>query len=162
MGGFGDGDFTFAIGQTDDQQLMSSADLRAIHDQTDFAQMPKLCGQPLSGNRCIPVSNSNSGIIQEPTQATNCTQKFSLARNFASDPAQCHRTTLIDPDQQPGKVANLGDPMSWSQFSNSLKPSIILAVDRHSSPPGQVFCSKSTLTGVCSPINYSFGKVSGS
>jgi len=38
---------------------------------------------------------------------------------------------------------------------------MILAVDRHRSSPGQVFCGKSTLTEDCEPINYSFVKLSG-
>jgi hypothetical protein len=33
----GDRDGSFAVGQSDNQQLMSDADLAAVHDQTDLA-----------------------------------------------------------------------------------------------------------------------------
>jgi hypothetical protein len=141
---------------------MSGADLSAIHDQADLAKVSKLRCQPFSSDRFIPGSNPDGGVTQEPSQASNCAQELGSSRYFASNSAHSDRTTLVDPNQQPDKVSNLGDPLVRSQFSNSLKPSMILLVDRHGSPPDEVFCGKSTLTGVCLPINYSFVKVSGS
>jgi len=46
----------------------------------------------------------------------------------------------MDPDQQPDKVVDLSNPLAQSQFSNSAKPSLILAVDRHSSSPDDMEC----------------------
>jgi len=42
-----------AVGQTDNQQLMSAANLGAIDDQADLAQMSKLGCQPRSRNRLV-------------------------------------------------------------------------------------------------------------
>ncbi len=160
--GPGDRDRSFAVSQTDDQQLMSTANLGTVHDQLDLAQMPILGCQPLSGDRLILAAHPDGRVIQEPTQSPNCAQELRFSRNLASDLAQGYRSALVDPHQQPGEVSHLCDPLSGPQFPNSLNPCMILAVDRHRSPPGQVLSGNSTLTEGCEPINYSFGKVSGS
>ena len=168
--GPGDRDGSFAVGQTDDQQLMSGANLGAIDDQADLAQIPILSGQPLPGDRLIPSPvkrgipdpHPDGRIIQEATQATNGAQQLGFSWNFSSDLTQGHRSALVDSHHQPYEVSHLRYPLFWSQFPNSLKPCMILMVDRHRSPPSQVLCGNSTLTEGCEPINYSFGKVSGS
>lgn len=135
----GNGYRTFAVGHADDQQLMPGTNLGALHDQTDLAQVTELCCQPLPGDRFIPIPNSDGSVFQETFQTLDGAQEFGFAGYFASDPAQGHRAALVDPDQQPDKVADLGDPLPWAQFQNSLNPGMILAVDRHGSPPNEVF-----------------------
>jgi hypothetical protein len=156
-----DRDRSFAVGQTDNQQLMSAADLGAIYNQSDLAQMSKLRRQPLPGDRLVPDPYPDGWIIQEPTQPTNRAQELRFSWNFPSYLAQGHRSALVDPYQQPGKVSHLRNPLSRPQFPNSLNPCMILAVDRHCSPPDMVLCLNSTLPGVGVPINYYFVKVSG-
>ena len=155
-------DGSFAVGQTDDQQLMSGANLGAIDEQADLAQMSILGCQPLPGDGLVPTPYPDGWITQEPSHASDGAQQLGFSRNFPGNLAQGYRSALVDPHQQPDEVSHLRDPLSRSQFPNSSNPCMILAVDRHRSPPGQVLCDNSTLTGVCEPINYSFVKVSGS
>ncbi len=54
--GPGDGDRPFAVGQTNDQQLMSETDLGAVHNQADFTQMMKLRCWPLQMLRWSALS----------------------------------------------------------------------------------------------------------
>jgi hypothetical protein len=133
---------------------MPETNLGSVHNQSDFAQVMKLRRQPLAGDRFVPDSHPDGWITQEPTQSTNRAQELRFSRNFACNLAQRHRSALVDPYQQPGEVPNLRDPLSRSQFPNSLNPSMILAVDQHHSPPDKVLCDNSTLTGVCLPINH--------
>ena len=140
--GPGDWDGSFAISQTDDQQLVSKANLRAIHNQTDLSQIAELGFQPLSCNWLVPLPNSDSSVVQQPAQAAGGAQQLGRPGNLASDPAQANRTTLINPDKQPDKVAYLCDPLSRSQFLNPLKPGMIEPVDRRDDPPVCEFCGK--------------------
>ena len=119
------------IGQADDQQLVSKTNLRPIHDQTNLSNAVKLGFQPLTGYRFIPRSHSNSWIIQQPTQSSGGTQQLGWTGYLPRNAAQIHRPALIDPDDQPDKVSNLGHPLSWSQFTNPMNPGIIEVVDRH-------------------------------
>jgi hypothetical protein len=68
---------------------------------------------------------------------------------------------LIDPNDQPDNIANLGDPLPGSQFLNSAIPGIIEAVDRHRVTPFLKWFRKTNSSGEFLPINYSFVKVSG-
>lgn len=45
-------------------------------------------------------------IAQERSQTTNRTQEIGFSWNFACNPAQFHRTALVDPHQQPDEVDN--------------------------------------------------------
>jgi hypothetical protein len=48
----------------------------------------------------------------------------------------------MDAYDQPDNVANLGNPLTRTQFLNPLKPGMIELVDRHGSPPVSEFCGK--------------------
>lgn len=54
-----------------DQQLMARANFGAIHSQPNFTMMGKLCFQPLSSDRRIPIPNLGCRIAQEPAQSVN-------------------------------------------------------------------------------------------
>ncbi len=101
--GPGNRDSSFAVGQTDDQQLMSGANLGTIDDQTDLTQIPILSGQPLSGDRLIPDPHPDGRIIQEASQATHGAQQLGFSGDFSSDLTQGHRPALVDPHQQHAK-----------------------------------------------------------
>ncbi len=130
--GPGDRDGSFAVGQTDDQQLMSGANLGAIDDQADLTQIPILSGQPLPGDRLIPVSHPNGRITQETPHAPNRAQQLGFSWDFSSDLAQGHRSALVDPHQQPNEVSHPGimGRYSWpsSQCCNCAKPFYRVAI----------------------------------
>jgi hypothetical protein len=122
-----------------------AANLGAIHHQADFAQMVKLGCQTHPGNRFVPVSHPDSGITQKSSQATDTAQQFGCTRNFPGYLPQRHRPAVVDSHQQPGEVAHLGNPLSRAQFPNSANLCMILAVDRHHSPPDKVLSRNTTL-----------------
>ena len=140
--GSGDGDCSFAIRQTDDQQLMSKANLGAIYNQTDLSQVAKLGFQPQPGDRLIPFPYSNGRVVQQSAHATGGAQQLGSAGDLASNPAQTHRPALVDASHQPSKIAYLGNPLFGSRFLNPLKPGMIEPVDRRDDPPVCEFCGK--------------------
>ncbi len=149
------------IGQAHDQQLMPKTDFRAIHNQTNLSDTPKLGFQPLPGNRLIPRSHSNGRIIQQSAQSPRHTRQFCFSRNLASYFTHTHRTTQVNSDDQPYKPSNLGDPLSWTQFHYSHFPGIIKVVDRHWITPFLRWLRKTNFSGESLPINYSLVKLSG-
>jgi len=68
---------------------------------------------------------------------------------------------LIESDDQPDKVTNLGDPLVWSQFTNSLYPGMIEVVDRHSAAPDFCFLVETNLPGFACRSTPFFVKLSG-
>ena len=117
--GPGNRDGPFPIGQTDNQQLMSKANLGAIYDQTDFSQMPELSFQPLPSDGFVPFPYSDSRIVQQPAQSPGGTQQFGWSGFLPCNSAQTNRPALINTDDQPDKIADLGNPLTGSQFPNS-------------------------------------------
>jgi site-specific DNA recombinase len=158
----GDRNGSLPIGQTNDQQLVSKTNFRAIHDQTNLSDIPKLGFQPLPGNRLVPRSHSNGWVIQQSAQSPRGTRQFRFSRNLAGYFTHTHRTTQINSDHQPYKRPNLGDPLSWTQFHNSHFPGIIKLVDRHWVTPFRKMFSQNDFTGDPMPVNYSAVKLSGS
>jgi site-specific DNA recombinase len=147
--GPGDWDRPLSVRQANDQQLMSEADLGAIHDQADFSQMAKLSFQPLPSDRCVPFSHSYGRVIQQPAQAPSGAQQFGWTGYLPGNTTQAYRPALITPNNQPDKVANLSDALVGSQFSNPLKPGMIHTVDRHVATSGKDFYRKNDFTRFC-------------
>ncbi|MFA5873540.1 MAG: hypothetical protein WC832_06215 [Anaerolineales bacterium] len=58
-------DGAFPISQADYEQLMSKANFRTIHDQTDLSQTMSLSLQPLVRYWLIPFPDTNGWIVQE-------------------------------------------------------------------------------------------------
>src|SRR6266576_1517741 len=110
---------------------MREPDPSAIHNQVDFSTGNPLRLQPLPGNRFIPFTNLDSWIVQKTTEPLHYTRQLGLPRNLPCDPAQVHRTALMNADHQPNKVSHLGDSLFRTQFTNLLNPCMIEAVDRH-------------------------------
>ena len=129
--GSGNWDSTFPVRQTDHEQLMSKTNFRTICDQADLSQTVPLGLQPLARNRLVPFSNADCRVIQKTAQTPGDAQQFRCARNIPGDLAQMHRTTFVEPNPQPDKVAHLGYSLAWSQFTNSPHLCIIELVDRH-------------------------------
>src|SRR6266487_309027 len=150
-----------AVGQTDHQQLMTKANLRSIHDQPHFADPLQLRLQPGLGNRFVPAAHIDRLVRQKTAQTPHRTHILRWTHDFASDPTEVHRMTMIDPDHQPDKVLNLGDPLLRPQFTNSRFPSTIGRVDRHSVLLAKWFVAKQ-LYPISLADQYSFVKVSGS
>src|SRR5512136_1234866 len=123
------------ISQRDHEQLMPKTNLRSVHDQADFFQRLPLGLQPLLCNWTIPLPHLQSWVVQKTTQSPGRADQFGPPRNFAGYPAQSHRTTLIDTDQEPNKIPDLSDSLLWPQFTNSAHPCIIERVGRHAVTP---------------------------
>lgn len=119
--GPGNGDGPFAISQTHDQQLMPETNLGAVHNQMDFTQIPELSFQPHPSDGFVPFSYSNSGVIQQPAQSPGRTHQLGQTWDLACNPAQTDRAALVEANDQPGEVANLGNSLIWTQFLNPLK-----------------------------------------
>ena len=120
--GPGDRDGSFTVGQSDEQQLMSTASLGTIHNQTDPCQTMKLRSQLCSGNRLVPHPHPDSWIAQQSAQSPNSTQELSFSRHLSGNLAQGHRLALVDLHQHPDEVTHLSDPFSRSMLLNSPKP----------------------------------------
>ena len=82
-------------------------------------------------------------------------------RNLPGNLAQMHRTTFVNPDNQPDKIAYLGNPLIRSQYTNLLNPGMIECVDRHWVTPFLKWSFETYFSGEPVPINLSFVKVSG-
>jgi hypothetical protein len=67
---------------------------------------------------------------------------------------------MIYPCDHPHKILNLGDPLFWTQFTDSLNPSTIGLVDRDSNLGAKCF-SQNNFARFPLPINSSFVKLSG-
>jgi hypothetical protein len=105
------GHLKFRLTRADDQPLMPKANLGAIYDQMDLAQMPELLLQPLSGDGGVPFPYSIRWVVQQPAQAVGHAQQLGRTRDFPRYAAQAHRAGLIDANDQPDKVANFSDPL---------------------------------------------------
>jgi hypothetical protein len=127
----GNRDSTFPVSQTDDQQLMRKANFGSIHNQPYLLKTTGLTCQPAPSNRLVPISNINRRVGQKSAQALYQAEQLRFTRNFARNPAKAYRTTLMNPDDQPGEVLEAGFPFHRLQLSNSLVPSMIEIVDRH-------------------------------
>ncbi len=112
--GPGDRDRSLPIGQADHQQLVSKPNLGPIHDQMDLSQPMELGSQPFTSNRLIPLSNTDGRIIQQAAQPTNGTQQLGITWDLSRNPTQAYRATLVDPDDQPDHIADLGNSLSWT------------------------------------------------
>lgn len=119
--GPGNRDDSFAIGQTDHQQLMSEANLDAIHDQTNLSQVTKLGFQPHPGDRLVPFPHSNGRIVQQPTQVAGHAQQFGPSRDLACNAAQAYRPAFMYAGQQSGEIVYLYNPLARSKLLNPLK-----------------------------------------
>lgn len=140
--GPGKGDSPFSIGQTHDQQLMPETNLGAIHNQIDFTQVPELSFQPHPGDGFVPFPHSNGGISQQSAQSPGRTHQLGLARDLAGYAAQTDREALVDANDQPNEVENLGNALAGTQFLNPLEPGMIERVGRHGPPPVSKFCCR--------------------
>jgi hypothetical protein len=146
----GNGNGSFSVGQTDDQQLMSISDLRTIHDQTDLSRMSKLPLQPFPGDGFVPCPDPYGWVSQQSTKAPGYTQQLCRTGNLSGNPAQTYRTALKDPDDQPDKVASLSNALIGAQALNPLKPGMIEIVGRHEIPPVKEFCGKNYFNRIVS------------
>jgi hypothetical protein len=140
---------------------MLVTDLGTVQNQTDLSETIELGFQPFSGNAFIPIPDPDGGIVQEPAQATSEANQFGLAWDLHRNVAQTNRATLMNSDDQPYKVAYLGNPLTRSHFTNPVKPGIIEAVDRHEFAPFCKMFRSNDFTGVLVSINFHFVKVSG-
>jgi hypothetical protein len=138
---------------------MPKADLSAVYDQADFSQILELGLQPQPSDGLVPFSHSDGRVIQQPAQAPDRTQQLGWTWDLPRNPAQAHRPALIDTDDQPGKIANLGISLSRTQFLNSMFPGNIEVVDWHWITPLLKRFRKTIFGGGFVPINYSFVKV---
>jgi hypothetical protein len=159
--GPGNRDRTLTISQRDHQELVGEAHFGPIHDQAHLLERTGLGLDPLTGNRIIPITHLEGRVIQKSAQAAGQTRQFSGSRDFASYTAQTDRAALVDPNQQPNEVADLGNPLGGSQFLNATNPGMIKGVDRHLDTPGVKGFAKTHFTGEPLPINYFVVKVSG-
>jgi len=157
----GNRDGSLAVSQADNQQLMPKSNPGAVYDQVDFSNVANLRFQPLPCDWLIPFSNSDGRIVQQSVQSPRGTRQLGFSRYFSCDPAQTHLTAQIDPDHQPDKCPNLGDPLPRTQFQNSHFPCIIELVDRHVASPGKWFCRRNKFTRFCPADQLSVFKVSG-
>jgi hypothetical protein len=141
---------------------MTKTTLGTIHDQTDFSQVLVLNLQSLPGNGHVPFSHPDGWIFQQPAQASCVTQQLGSTRDLPCNAAQAHRSALEDPNDQPYKIANLGDSLSRSQFPNPQKPGIIEVVGRYRITLFLKRSRKTNFSGESLPITYSVGEMSGS
>jgi hypothetical protein len=81
-----------------------------------------------------------------------------LAGDLHRNMAQTNRTTLMNSDDQPYKVAYLGNSLTRSHFTNPAKPGMIEAVDRHEFAPFCKMFRSNDFTGVLVSINFHFLK----
>lgn len=102
---------------------MSITNFRSIHDQTNLSQKMQLGSQPLLGDRLIPFPNTNGRIIQEAAQSPGQTHLRSSAGYLSGYLAEMNRTAFINTNQQPHKVADLGNPGFRLQGNRILIPS---------------------------------------
>jgi hypothetical protein len=129
--GSGNRNGSSSVRKTDHQQLMTKTDLGAVNDQADFSQVSELSSHPFSSDGFIPLAHADSGIIQQPAQTSGGAQQLGRSGDLPRNPAQVHRSALINSDQQPGKVLNTGNSFHRSQLLNFHNPSMIESVDRH-------------------------------
>ena len=121
----------FTVSQTDDQQLMSKTNFGSIHNQPYLLEMTGLTCQPASRNWLIPGMNIDCWVCQQPAQALYGTEQLCFTRYLPCNPAQVHRSALVNSDQQPSKIPNACFSFRRLQLSNFHKPSMIEIVDRH-------------------------------
>src|SRR4030065_2269251 len=107
--GPGNRDGSFSVCQANDQQLMTKANLGAIDDQPNFSHVPELCSQPLPGDGLVPFSYADGRVVQKSAQPSGSAQQLGWAGYLPCNAAQMHRPALIDPDDQPDEIADLGD-----------------------------------------------------
>ena len=134
-----------AIGDGHQQQLMSKANLAAIHDQTDFS-----IRQPLedgSGDWLIPFAYTDGRIIQQASDTAGQTRQIGRTRDLLGNFAQVDRTTFVQPTQQPAEIADPGDPFIWTKVSQHLTTSMVQFWYRHGSPRKLVSGNPSLLEG---------------
>ena len=131
----GNRDGSSPISQRDHQQLMCKTHFRTIHNQFNLLKMGCLLSQPPFSNWLIPGTYINSWIFQQPTQAACKTKQLSRARYFACNSAQPHRSTLVNPNDQPSKIPYLCNSLPRSQFHYLMNPGIIELVGRHCFSP---------------------------
>jgi hypothetical protein len=156
----GDRHGPMTIGQREHEQLVTESNFGAVHDQADLANSFELRLQPGFRNRFVPAADIDSWVRQKSAQASDRTFILGCTDYFSSNLAQMHGVTMKDTNQQPHKVLNLGYALLRSQFTNSLNPSTIGLVDRHSILLAKVFVVKQ-LYLIFGADQYSFVKVSG-
>src|SRR5574338_1391905 len=140
---------------------MSKANLCAIPDEPDLADPLELRSQPGFGDRLVPAPYINCRIRQKTAQASHRTHVLCCSNDFAGDPAEVHRMTMINAYHQPDKVLHVGNPLPRTEFTNSRFPSTIGLVDRHWDLLAKWFVAKQ-LYPISLADQYSFVKVSGS
>jgi hypothetical protein len=140
---------------------MPKTNLRTIHDQTDLSQTTPLGFQPLARNWLVPFTHTNGRVVYKAVQPPGDAQQLRRARNLPGDLAQMYRATFVDPYDQPDKVTLLGNSLIWSQFTNSLHPSMIEFVDRHLAGPSVRFRGGNLMYSVLPADQHLFTKLSG-
>jgi len=124
---------SLAVGNGHDQKLMPETYFAAIHDQSDYSMT-----QIMDNGFCygfIPCSHSKSRVVQKTHHATCQTGQCCTARYFLSNFTQMYRATFIQSDQKPSHVSQTCCPLSGSQLSQTLIPSMIEFADWHCSSP---------------------------
>ena len=139
---------------------MPKTNFRTIHDQTDLSQTIPLRFQPLTCNRLIPFTHTNSRVIHKAVQPPGDAQQLCRARDLPGDLAQMYRATFEDPYDQPDKVPLLRNSLIWPQFTNSLHPCMIEFVDRHSTAPVFRFLGRNLIYSVLRADQHFFTKLS--
>lgn len=72
-----------------------------------------------------------------------------------------YQAAFVDPYDHPDEVPSLCNSLAWSQFTNSLHPSMIEFVDRHSTAPVFRFRGGNLLYSVLHADQHLFTKLSG-
>jgi len=110
---------TSSICQTDNKQLVSEANFRAVYDQSKFSDPMLLFVHLLPSKECIPFPDMDYWI----------TQHFSCSRNLYSNSSQANRTTLMNTNNQPGGVTDTSDPLIWLESIDTCIPGMKEFVD---------------------------------
>ena len=140
---------------------MRKANLGAVHDEPDLADPLELRSQPSFGDWLIPTMYIDGWVREKAAQPPHRTHILGGTHDFASDPTEVDRVTMIDSNHQPDKVLHLCNPLLRTQFTNSRFPSTIGLVDRHWDLLAKWFVAKQ-LYLISLADQYSFVKVSGS
>src|SRR5271157_2824434 len=127
------------IGQRNHEQLMTKTNFGPIDDQTDFSDPFELRLQPSSCNRLVPTTHIHGSVRQKSAETSDRTFVLGVHLHFSGNLTEMHRVTMKDTNHQPHKVLYLRDALLRTQFTDSLNPSTIGLVDRHSNLPAKSF-----------------------
>jgi hypothetical protein len=112
---------------------------------TSFRQVSGICCHAIGSYHFrTRMAGLSSNLLSRPKRSSVSLLQASCKQSCSNIP-----NAQVNPDHQPNKPSNLGDPLSRAQFLNPHFPCIIELVDRHVAPPGKMFCSKNNFTRLC-------------